>query len=428
MKIVVANTVALNAGDAAILHGVIAILQSAFGNAAELVAYDHQPAAARKYYPDIHFEPTIYSQILRPKPGSLWERISERLGRAGYRPQVVRLYVAAWLYSRGCRFAARLLLPRAEFRQLDRLNGVDLVVSTGGTYLVEHYDLENKLFDLRVALLLKRPVVLFTQSLGPFHARHNRRLVKWIVNRALAVLLRDQKSLDHLTVISCRQNRLQVAPDAAFALGGNCPLYRPPLPPRIAISVREWVHFRTPADGGFANYAECIRKLVIHLVKEHDARVTFLSTCQGLPEYWTDDSKTALRVLEEVPAEIRPHILVDREFRRPEALLSELAGYSAVVATRMHMAILALCAGTPVVPIAYEFKTEELFRTLGYEHLVHSIETVSAEALQASVEAVLNNMEAMRVELRQKVKELCAGAFAAGVLVRDAFEKETQTS
>lgn len=31
----------------------------------------------------------------------------------------------------------------------------------------------------------------------------------------------------------------------------------------------------------------------------------------------------------------------------------------------MHMAILALTSGTPVFPITYEFKTQELFNRLG---------------------------------------------------------------
>ena len=44
----------------------------------------------------------------------------------------------------------------------------------------------------------------------------------------------------------------------------------------------------------------------------------------------------------------------------------ELAkGFDFVVATRMHMMILSLCVGTPVLPIAYEFKTKELAARLG---------------------------------------------------------------
>jgi colanic acid/amylovoran biosynthesis protein len=423
LKIAIANTVALNTGDAAILQSIIIILRRAFGDRVRIVAYDKSPAAVARTYPEIDFEPSIRSQVISADGGSLLHRVADRFGDVAERAAALRFYAAAWLYGRGLAVLARLLLPAAAFRQLERLAQVDLVVSTGGTYLVEHYQFEKNLFDLTAAILLRRPVALFTQSLGPFTRTRSRRRMRWIADRAVAVLVRDRKSADHLADIGCRLDNVHVVPDAAFALEALAPrTTRPPERPRVAVSVREWKHFRTSPAEGFANYVACIRELVVHLVRDRGADVTFLSTCQGLPDYWTDDSKTASRIVDDLPPDVRASVLVDREFRTPDALLRELAGYSAVVATRMHMAILALCAGRPVVPIAYEFKTEELFRALGYGHLIHDIETVRADALLASVDRVLDDAEDIGRDLRRKARELSASAMASGAALRNALE------
>jgi colanic acid/amylovoran biosynthesis protein len=58
----------------------------------------------------------------------------------------------------------------------------------------------------------------------------------------------------------------------------------------------------------------------------------------------------------------------------------------------MHAAILALCAGTPVVPISYEFKTKELFGSLGLPELVIDIEEVTASGLIEVVRAALDRL------------------------------------
>ncbi len=52
----------------------------------------------------------------------------------------------------------------------------DVVISSGGTSLVEHYTLFRRWASFEFAFAAGRPLVLFTQSLGPFARPTNRRL------------------------------------------------------------------------------------------------------------------------------------------------------------------------------------------------------------------------------------------------------------
>jgi colanic acid/amylovoran biosynthesis protein len=134
-----------------------------------------------------------------------------------------------------------------------------------------------------------------------------------------------------------------------------------------------------------ACYRDSFRALVIHLVRVHGADVTFLSTCQGAPGYH-DDSQIAAVIAAALPEEVRSRVHVDSNFHTPGQLADLLRGFDFVVSTRMHLAILALGVGTPVLPIAYEFKTTELCRSLEYPEPPLRIEEFSPEKLIGSVE------------------------------------------
>jgi colanic acid/amylovoran biosynthesis protein len=372
MNIVISNTAALNGGDAAILHATIGVLRKTFGEAIEVTAADMQAEAAARYHPDVRFCPSLYGAV------TAW-------AGAGARRKAALLLVLAAALGRGALGRrARRLLPDPVRRPLDAYARADVVVSAGGTYLVPHYHLAPKLYDFLVTLALGRPLVLFTQSLGPFDGLRQRRLLRFALRRARLILVRDERSVGHLRALGIAAN-VRVAADAAFALARDPPAARRPdrlkHAPNVAISVRDWPHFGRGAAAGMDGYCAAMATFAAELARWRGAQVTFVSTCQGIPEYWTDDSAVAERIAALVPADVRGRIRVDREFRTPARLIERFAGFDAVVATRMHAAILALCAGTPVLAVAYEFKTRQLFARLGLDEFTLDVETLTGDRL-----------------------------------------------
>lgn len=408
MKITVTNTALLNTGDAAIMAGTAEILRHAFGAEIEIAVRDQQAAVARDLYPAYDCAPLFHDRVVA------W--MGARHARLG---AAVLAGVAA-LWRTPLRAPALRLLPRPLRDDLVALARSDLVVSAGGTYLVPHYRHGPKLLELLIARLLGRPYVLFTQSLGPF-ARDSR-LTRRLLGAARLILVRDPRSAGNLRALGIDGTRVHECADAAFALP---PVAVPPPAAdnrtRIAISVRDWPHFDGDPQAGMARYLDAVAGLVCQLVDRHGARVVFLSTCQGLRSYWTDDSRTAEEVLARVPEAVASQVTIDRRFRTPEELAGRLGTFDLVVATRMHGAILALGAGVPVVAIAYEFKTAELFRRLGLGDLVHDVETISAARLCRTVETALAGREQLRTRLAAEVAELRRSAASAAPHLRRAL-------
>lgn len=415
MKVVVTNTALANTGDAAIMLGTAEILRRALGDDLTIALRDQQPGAAGDKYPEFEVRPVLYDRLIA------WT------GTRLVKPGMVLPLLTAVLWRTPLRGACLRLMPRQLRDDLADLASADLVVSAGGTYLVPHYRISPKLADLMVAAMLGTPYVLFTQSLGPFHGGGNR-LLKFVLRRARLILVRDPRSQTHLEEIGIDPTRVFQCADAAFAIAPprSSPVRqgrRPRL--KIAISVRHWPHFKDDGDNradAMESYRCAMTVLVRHLVDVHHARVTFISTCQGVETYWTDDSRVAEDIVAGLPGPIHRHIKVDNRFHRPEALLSILGGFDMVVATRMHAAILALVAGVPVLPIAYEFKTRELFTRLGFDDLVIDMDTLSATDLCRTADTILADRPGLRHDIAVSAATMRWSAFAASRRINSILE------
>lgn len=405
-RILVTNSVALNGGDAAILLGLLRGLREAFGEAVPVEVADEAWAAAARAYPGIAFVPPLHGSAVRP----------DGAFRAAARSLRRRRVTAGRALLPFVPSVGRALLPPQGREHLDRLAAARAAISTGGTYLVEHYPLRRRLESIDVPARLGVPTYLYTQSLGPFRDPGNARRVSDTLGRVRRIFLRDERSRRHLVDIGVDPGGLSVHPDAAFALAGSV-APAPERPVRVAVSVRHWAHHRTRSpEAGQRAYRSAVAATVRRLVRG-GASVTFLSTCQGQPDYRTDDARYAQRIVEEELSGVSG-VRVDGTFRTPEALVAELRGYHAAVATRMHFAILALCAGVPVAPIAYEFKTAELFEGLGWGDRVVDLESITDERLWASVEETLASASADRERLAGALPRLREGALEPARIIR----------
>lgn len=419
MKVAVTNIVLLNTGDAAILLGLLKLVREAIGNDVEFVIFDNQPEAAAKYYPELKIHEWPYLTLIKvPKP--------RKLGKFN----MWRFYAAAILWNKGFKLLAKAISSDKEIRAIQEYCSIDLAISTGGTYLVENYSLKPRIFDFNLVLLLEKPLILFTQSLGPFTTPENRKSLLSIFEQCKLILLRDKRSQDNLTAIGLERKNNHVVADAAFALADSQRVNLakgkklPSENLKVAISVRDWEHFKTVDSAvGRKNYIEAVCQTVAYLVQKYKAEVTFISTCQGIPEY-RDDSKFAQEeILGKLPDDIKSQVHLETRFRRPEEIAVELHKFDFVISTRLHMAILSLGVGVPVLPIAYEFKTQELFNSIGGSELILDIEDITAERTCKNIDLIVNADDAYWNQLFSGVEHQCQSALLAKNLVEDVYKQ-----
>ncbi|MEK1850863.1 MAG: polysaccharide pyruvyl transferase family protein [Phyllobacterium sp.] len=416
MKIIVENTVCLNTGDAAILLAIRHILRTVWGKDLRFQVFDSQPEVAARLYPENEYPDLEFHKLL-----------SESVFKYSYDQNVLKNAVKP-LYNRIVLQALRrfgkggrideMMFSQSDRRSLEIYRDADLVITTGGTYLVENYNLERRLNQFRIDAILGKDPVFFTQSLGPFNKDYNRQELKPVFDRSPLILLRDSRSRDHILDLVDDPSKCHVVADAVFALAdtdriaGILTSGQTTKTGRVAISVRHWNYVKGGGDG-MRRYLDSIRNIVTILVKEQGKEVTFLSTCQGVPEYAHDDSKAAKAIVAELDPEIASHVSVDTSFHTPEQLMALVKGFDFVVATRMHMMIMSLCVGTPVLPIAYEFKTKEVAKRIGVSDVLLDIDTVTAEEAREKLNSFTQNLNHYRRTTLQAVLDEHASAMSA---------------
>lgn len=384
-KVGVINTVLSNTGDAAIFQSIVVSLRATYGqDGVDVLAFDGQADVTTKLYPHWH----IRQQLTQPRPAggpkpakvALLVRCLALLGLSGW-PQLLRFV------------AGSRPLRRTSFAQAFReMASCDLIISSGGTYLVDHYNFLHRAVEIRVAKSMGKRVLLWTQSMGPFRTRRARWLARLLSPSVDDAFFRDGPSAAAWTRVTGRAvPETHIVADAAFALSkplGSAETAT--VPPRALISVRAWSRGVLTDDFDASAYGAMMRSAVTTLVGLNWSCIA-LSTCQGVPEYAYDDSEVARDIFRDLS------VYVDAGFHTPDQLLSELQEAGLVIATRMHLAILALASGVATIAIAYEFKTIELFKSLGLGDHAILIERANIDWMQAKVRQAITSPNSFRL-------------------------------
>jgi len=421
MNIVITNTCALNGGDAAILKSLVESLRDEWGDC-KITCYDSHAEAAARYYPELTFRKLLYVGYGETGCPIFGLRYLWRLVKR------CRFRAAAWLWSQGQRGWARSLGGKEAERDLSIYEKADLVISNGGTYLREHCGLGPRIYDFTIARWLKKPLVLFTQSLGPFREKRFRKDIKEVFDYADLILLRDEKSKEHLAELGVNSGKVRIFPDIAFYCGQkrrkSVGKRNEHVPLRAAVSVRQWSYFdNSSTEAGMEKYKGMVADIVTHLVRNYGVEVTFLSTCQGIREYWANDAGVAEEIRRGLDEEVREQVRVDGEFHEPGSLRERLGEFDFVVATRMHAAILAMTAGVAVFPIAYEFKTQELFEQMGLGKWMEDINSLEREACLAKLDDFMANRKKITERVTEVVGDYGREARGAVDEVRKVWEE-----
>jgi len=434
MNVVITNTVALNGGDAAILYAIRKELYDIFGESLNITVFDTNPDIASIKYPDIDFHELLYNRITWA--GRI-DKINNRyiryiVRKASQYLNISRVWLGLYVAKNNGLSGARTFLTTSEYRSIMSYASADLVISTGGTYLVDYYTLEPRIFEFQLVHFLGKPLALYTQTVGSFSTPRYRRLLRILLNKARVILLRDNESIDNLVDIGVTRPPLVLTADAVFALASPKRLneardrnYPQNSKPHIAISVRDWKHFQTSsAEKGMMNYREVLSKAVVHLIQQHSSKVTFISTCQGIPEYGYNDSDVAHNIFDSLPTHVRSEVTIDDSFHKPSDLQRKLECFDFVIATRMHMAILALTIGTPVLPIAYEPKTMQLFNKMNAESWSTNIETIDDSFLY-KIDQFIDNIHNVReIMIDGTLVERQAAKIAGARLVHETASRD----
>lgn len=401
MKVLITNAVLSNAGDAAICAGIRqALLDHGYCRMDDIAVIDANSTVTSKIYPNWN----VHQQLCYATPGTnrIWNKTV----------QVAKIV--------GVRFLTKLATQTpAIVRKLGMIRGgyfstiqlyadADIVISSGGTYLVDHYDFRPRQYELEFAYSLGAKIALWTQSMGPFLTPRSVRSAQAIKLLSTVAFFRDSPSMMNWDGVPGANIPGKVIADAAFALQApQVEESRAALKEKdkVLLSVREWALTSTGSKLDYTGYISSFRSAAVASVGL-GMHPFALSTCQGVDGYRIDDSQTAEKIFNGLGIDI------DRQPHTPDELMEEILASSVVISTRMHLAILAVICRVPVIAVAYEFKTLELFARLQMAENVCAIEDLTEEWLVGRLKEARDKPESFVVDrcVLEELRNECLSA------------------
>ena len=322
------------------------------------------------------------------------------------RIEVVMVYflIGAWFFRRG------LSLPFFRNTITEPYLEADILISKGGSFLSDYYvpGIVGRLFWMYFMKVLGKPVFIYAQSIGPFHRWIYRLMARYVFNKLDIITLRDEISKDIIYSLGVHRPFVYVTADAAWnidATVNNSQLWENRLEPlpnfnkerfNVSISVRRWQYNK---DQG--NYIRPIAEIADWLIEKKNAQVFFISTCTGFGGYHTDDRVIAYEVVNQMKYKNDVRVLCNEY--APQEIIHFYSQMSFHIGTRMHSNILALISQTPVVAIAYEFKTHGMMKFFALEHYVIDVDDVSGKALKEKIEDLLKEKNNVQNKIIQKL-------------------------
>lgn len=434
-----------NKGDAALAIALNQSLRREFGDQTEVVFASLTPEYDAERY-RMPFLPMPMA------PSGFLRKVSVGTGRVTRQRwltpiivviQMIVLLTAArlWypIYARTGERALRLV-PRPLRKVTREVLRADISIAVPGGYLKAAAIEEDGWLYHAAALLfckvMRKPVILYPVSIGPFVGWHNR-AARYLLQRVDSIMVREEISRETSIVLGANPARIHSVPDSVFMLEEDTraetelPLvlehFKQLDRPWIGVSVR---HFGFPGDAdpkaAYESYLSAVANTVDELIDRFGISAIFVPQRIGAGD--TKSRFERFRASDVVPSrEVRERMkhpeqaIVLEDDVSPQTLMALYGNFEIMIGTRMHANILTMVAGTPVVAIAYEPKTTGIMATLGLSRYCVQIRDTAEKLLPATL-ALWSEREKVSSQLAREIPAIRKGAQAAAGIVRDVLE------
>ena len=290
----------------------------------------------------------------------------------------------------------------------DAVTSADLVISTGGhriTTLLLPDAVGAPVYDLAVASLLKKRLVLWSQTIGPleFQSPDNELMVQKLLANCWRIMVRDEGSIDVLRATGIDMSSVSFTPESVFAANDLVPLPTPPSQRPAVVGISVYTSGDQPTEKK-QNYIETLRQFIDHLAAS-GTRVLFF------PMMLSGADRSCINAI--IGKVAHPEFCeVVEDFPETPEHVAKVAQMRAFVGHKTHSVVIALAVGTPVVGIAYHRKTRDFMNQFGLgEYCVDDVGLTGGklievyDRMQSDLDAVSQREQATAGELGSKLRD-----------------------
>lgn len=434
-KIYIVNSYSPNLGDLAIISTMLATLKDEFPRTEFVVSADN-PEITAVYIPDVKLTRSLSSRSS--------SRLRQHLNHLLYYRNLT------WLYfkKRGINpfFLTRKPTRQALYEYLD----ADMVVSCGGGYLNDNAGpaFLGCLRDLNIGVRLKKPVVLYAQSIGPFSNEHLKSIASDVLSGVNAINLRDEISVEYVKDLNLKNSvPIEVTADIANLLPLSDIQYTKDLlieeglnitRPFVTMTLKPWSFPGSPdSEKKRQSYIDALNGLIRHINEKYHTNVLLIPMDidnipnSGVKSIIKNYLMTFIKIRDLSERGLIDEIMEKNHGNEGLRVLKGRYSPSVVktiislselhVATRMHSSIFAASTGVPILGIAYEPKMKSFMETLHQEEYLMDIYSVNTPEIITRFDNLWEKRQESKQEILKQSVELNLKANENADFVRKTF-------
>ncbi len=283
-------------------------------------------------------------------------------------------------------------------------------------------------------LMLRKDLVLFPQTYGPFKRAMSRSMARWVLRRAKRIYSRDQAGLDYVRDLVGRPDvgrAVAFAPDVAFLLEPRKPsgldadleAIRNGASAVVGLNVSGLIYYGGYRGGNEfglrAPYKELVDAIVERLLQKDGVRILLVPHVIPVGVYKGDtenDHAACLDVHRRLSVRYPGRLFVAEGAYDQGEVKYVIGLCDFFIGTRMHSCIAALSQCIPAVGVAYSKKFEGVFETVGAGDLVADMRSLDADDILGIIEtaylsrgSIADRLRETMPEVRRKVSNLLEG-------------------
>lgn len=273
---------------------------------------------------------------------------------------------------------------------------------------------------LLIPMLLRKPIVFFSQSIGPFR-KLTLPLARFCLNRASLIIVREEITRDYLVRVGIK-SPIYLTADCAFVLervsyeraweilaDAGVSLDSRPL---VGISANAMLQDKNN------RYVNLLAQLTDYIVGKLDAQVVFVPHVVSMAKDGGGDDRDVAERIYEIIINRDKIKLIKNEYS-PQELKGVIGLCDVFIGSRMHANIAALSSSVPTLAIAWSHKYFGIMQAVGQGKYVCDFTKVTFEQLESKIDDLWSNRDKIREALKLKVEAQKQLALFSGKLVKD---------
>jgi len=258
----------------------------------------------------------------------------------------------------------------------------------------------SRTVDVSISTMLKKRVILFPNSVGPFQTSVGKLLAKLSFSQFSYILLREAISYDIVKKMNLKSNMILTG-DAALLYEvsdekENLKKFDYPV-----IGISPGFYSRILNEREIENYILVHAKVIDYAIEKYGMHVHLLP--HYVSGFENDDLDICNKIYEQCKNKNLISIIVTDNLKEFKNQLNVLDLH---ISSKMHLTILATSNFIPAISIAYDHKQIGFYQNFGLEGMAIKLKGLTYEGFRDELDFVWSNRSEIKNELEKKVPAL----------------------